>query len=90
VVRITKRHRNYVPLNWLYGYAGYLLDGKDNFFEISHPSLIKYALTLAMGARYNPTQFHKFLAEAARNSGLALRMLWNQWRGRYPAAPANR
>jgi glycosyltransferase involved in cell wall biosynthesis len=90
VIRITREHRGYVPLNWLYGYAGYLLDGKDNFFEISRPSLTKYVLTLAMGARYNPLRFHKFAAEAGANAGLAMRMLWNRWRGHPHELPARR
>jgi glycosyltransferase involved in cell wall biosynthesis len=78
VIQITKKHRRYVPLNWLYGYAGYLLDGKDNFFEISRPSVLKYALTLGMGMWYNPTRFYKFLAEACGSAGLAMRMLWSR------------
>ena len=44
VFQITKKYRNYVPLNWIYGYAGHLLDGKDDFFEPSSPSVKKYAL----------------------------------------------
>jgi hypothetical protein len=40
-----------------------------------------------MGARYNPTRFHKFVGEAGSNAGLAVRMLWNRWRGRPPEAP---
>jgi glycosyltransferase involved in cell wall biosynthesis len=87
VIQITKQHRRYVPLNWLYGYAGFLLDGKDNFFEISRPSLTKYALTLMLGARYNPLRFHRFVAEAGGNAGLAMKMLWNRWRGRPPQLP---
>ena len=78
VIRITGQHRGYVPLNWLYGYAGHLLDGKDNFFEVSQPSIKKYVLTLLLGARHNPLRFHKCLAEAGANVGLAFRMLRNR------------
>jgi len=78
VIRITRQHRRYVPLNWLYGYAGHLLDGKDNFFEVSQPTIKKYVLTLLLGAWHNPLRFHKFLAEAGANVGLAFRMLRNR------------
>ena len=75
VVQITKRHCNYVPLNWLYGYAGYLLDGKDGFFEHSPASLRKFLLTILLGFRYNPTRPHKFLWEGISGLPLALRLL---------------
>jgi hypothetical protein len=75
IVRITRRHRGYVPLNWLYGYAGFLLDGKDNFYEPSLPSVRKYLLTLAMGLRFNPLRPHLFLRECLGHAGLGLRML---------------
>jgi len=90
VIQITRKHRGYVPLNWLYGYAGHLLDGKDGFYEYSAPSLKKYALTLALGARHNPTRLPKFLREATSSVGLAAGMLWKQWSGRYPQAPSHR
>lgn len=75
VVQITRRHRGYVPLNWLYGYAGHLLDGKDGFYEHSPPSVIKYLLTLAMGVWYNPLRPHRFLRECLANAGFGVRML---------------
>ena len=75
IVEITRRHRGYVPLNWLYGYAGFLLDGKDNFYEPSAPSILKYLLTLGMGLWYNPLRPHLFLRECTANAGLGLRML---------------
>jgi glycosyltransferase involved in cell wall biosynthesis len=90
VIQITRRHRGYVPLNWLYGYAGHILDGKDGFFEHSPPSLTKYALTLALGAWHNPLRFHRFLAESTSSMGLAITMLWKQWRGTYHPPAAER
>lgn len=75
VVEITRRHRNYVPLNWLYGYAGHILDGKDGFYEHSPPSLRKYLLTLGMGVWYNPLRPHRFLRECLGNAGFGMRML---------------
>jgi len=75
IVQITSKHRGYVPLNWLYGYAGYLLDGKDDFYEPSLPSLKKYLLTLGMGMWFNPLRPHRFLRECLGSAGLGLRML---------------
>ena len=75
VVRISQRHRGYVPLNWLYGYAGYLLDGKDNFYDPSLPSVKKYLLTLGMGIWFNPLRPHLFLRECLGSAGLGIRML---------------
>ena len=75
VMQITKRHRGYVPLNWLYGLAGHMLDGKDGFYETSPASLKKYLLTLWLGLRYNPTRPHWFLKEYLGGAALALKLL---------------
>jgi len=75
IIEITGRHRGYVPLNWLYGYAGHILDGKDNFYEPSLPSVRKYLFTLALGIWFNPLRPHLFLRECLNNAGLGLRML---------------
>jgi glycosyltransferase involved in cell wall biosynthesis len=73
IVRITRRHCNYVPLNWLYGYAGFKLDGRDGFFEHSPASLKKFLLTLLLGLRYNPTRPHKLLWEGVRGIPLVVK-----------------
>lgn len=75
VFKITRQYRGYVPLNWIYGYAGHLLDGKDDFFEPSGPSLKKYVLAFLLGLRYNPTRPFKFLSECIGGAALAWRML---------------
>jgi glycosyltransferase involved in cell wall biosynthesis len=75
VVRILKKHRGYVPLNWLYGYAAFLRDGKDGFYEFSTPSIATYALTFLMGLRHNPLKLGRFLGECAREAGSAVRFL---------------
>jgi glycosyltransferase involved in cell wall biosynthesis len=75
VFQITRQYRGYVPLNWIYGYAGHLLDGKDDFFEPSAPSLRKYLLAFLLGLRYNPARPLKFLGECFAGAGLAWRML---------------
>ncbi len=75
ICRITVRHRGYVPLNWLYGYAGYLLDGKDTFYELSLPSIRKYLLTLGLGLWFNPLRPHLFLKECVSSAVLGMKML---------------
>lgn len=75
VIQITREHRGYVPLNWLYGLAGHLLDGKDGFYEHSPATVQKYLLTLWLGIKHNPTKPHKFLKESLSQAGLAVKML---------------
>ena len=82
VFEITRRHCGYVPLSWLYGYAGHLLDGKDNFFEPSPPSLRKYLLTIGLGLRHNPGRIPRFLRECWSFSGLGVEMLRGHRTGR--------
>lgn len=79
IALITKRHRGYLPLNYLYGYAGYVLYKEDGFFELSQPSIPKYLLTLGMGIWYNPLKPHRFLGECFGSIGLAYRMLMQKW-----------
>jgi glycosyltransferase involved in cell wall biosynthesis len=75
VVRILKKHRGYVPLNWVYGYAAFLRDGKDGFHEYSKPSLITYLFTLGMGFYFNPFRFYRFTGECLASIGTAANML---------------
>jgi hypothetical protein len=67
VVQILKRHRGYVPLNWVYGYAAFELDGKDGFYEHSQPTLTNSILALRKGMQLNWPQPHKFAVECARS-----------------------
>lgn len=75
VVRILKKHRGYVPLNWVYGYAAFLRDGNDGFYVHSKPSVATYLFAMAMGFYYNPLCYHRFLGECASGLRLATRML---------------
>ncbi len=75
IIEITKLHRGYVPLNYLYGYAGFVLYREDGFYENSPATVAKYLLTLAMGIWFNPLRPGRFLAECFESAGLAYRML---------------
>jgi glycosyltransferase involved in cell wall biosynthesis len=76
VVQILRMHRGYVPVNWTYGYAQFLLDGKDGFYQISAITIPGVALATAMGLWFNRTRPWKFLAECGAHLGIAGRMYW--------------
>lgn len=71
IIRIVKRHYGYVPYSWLFGYACYLVDGKDQVFEQTSSSNWKILVSLALGARYNTRQMRRYFGEWATHVGLA-------------------
>lgn len=62
-IGLLRRHYGYVPFQWVYGYAAYRMDGRDQFFAPMQHSLGKYLASLALGFRYNPTHGLRFLGE---------------------------
>ncbi len=70
IIGIVKRHYGYVPYDWLFGYACYLVDGKDQVFEQTSSSRTKVLVSLALGARHNPLRFAEYLREWLANVGL--------------------
>jgi len=63
VVRILRKHRGYVSLNWVYGYAAFLVDGKDGFYEVPRLTLKGILLAFAMGLWFNRTRPWSFISE---------------------------
>lgn len=63
---VLRKHFGYVPFNWIHAYAGYLLDEKDQFFEVSEGSPRRTALTLYLGIRENSQNPLKFVREFTR------------------------
>ncbi len=57
------RHYGYVGFQWVYGFAGYLIDRRDQFFEPFRPSFVGYALSLVLGLRYNWRQPIRYIRE---------------------------
>lgn len=57
---VVRRHFGYVPMSWLEQYARYLVDRVDQLYENSDPSRRSRAVALALGLRYNPTQWRRF------------------------------
>jgi glycosyltransferase involved in cell wall biosynthesis len=78
VVKILRKHRGYVPVNWTYGYAAFLLDGKDGFYQTSDLTVPGVALATVMGLWFNRTRPWAFIAECATNLGLLGRMYWER------------
>jgi glycosyltransferase involved in cell wall biosynthesis len=60
---LLKRHYGYVPLSWIFGYAAFCSDGRDQFLEPLQPTVQKYLASLPMGLRYNPEHKIRFLRE---------------------------
>ena len=63
---ILRRHFGYVPFRWIYSYACFRADGRDQFFEPLKPSLARYVESLALGLRENPSAMGDYLAEWRR------------------------
>jgi glycosyltransferase involved in cell wall biosynthesis len=77
-IGLLKRHYGYVPLSWVFGYAAYRIDGRDQFFRPLKPSLGKYFASLPLGLRLNAQRRPRFLAEWA---SAPFRGIWRRLRG---------
>jgi hypothetical protein len=49
-----RENRGYVPYQWCYGFADYVVDRKDQFLEPTKPSTLKVLLSLAIALWQNP------------------------------------
>ncbi|HUS05459.1 MAG TPA: glycosyltransferase [Bryobacteraceae bacterium] len=78
IMSAAKAHYGYIPYDWVFGYSCYLVDRKDQFFDQSHPSLMKIALTLLLGTYYNKGKAPRYWREWAMHVGLS-----GQYLGRY-------
>jgi hypothetical protein len=78
-LKLLESHYGYVPFRPVHAYASYLVDGRDQFFEPLRPSILKYALSLPVGLRYNPGRPFRFTREWAGVMSLA--GLTRRWRG---------
>jgi len=62
-IRLLQRHYGYVPFSWVFGYAAWRADGRDQFFEPLQPSLGKYLASLPLGLKLNRARPLRFLGE---------------------------
>jgi len=60
---LLQRHYGYVPFAWAFGYAAFLHDGRDQFFEPVRYSLRNYLASLPAGLRLNPTHRVRFIGD---------------------------
>lgn len=82
-IALLKRHYGYAPFGWVYAYAAFVLDRRDQFFEPLRPSVAKLAAAVALGWRYNPRQPGRVLREAARWVTVeGARRQWKRYWGR--------
>jgi glycosyltransferase involved in cell wall biosynthesis len=58
--RILRRHYGYVPFDWIYAYLCYRADGRDQFFEPLHPSMLRYAQSLPAGLWMNRASMPRY------------------------------
>ncbi|MFN9265572.1 MAG: glycosyltransferase [Acidobacteriota bacterium] len=70
ILSTVKTQFQYAPYEWINGYACYLLDRKDQYFDRSQPSLASYALSLGLGMYHNPGERKRFFAEWRERTGL--------------------
>jgi glycosyltransferase involved in cell wall biosynthesis len=62
-IDLLKRHYGYVPLSWVFGYATWQRDGRDQFFQPLRPTVRNYLASLPVGLRLNSSKRFRFLAE---------------------------
>lgn len=62
-MNLLQRHYGYIPFSWVFGYAAYRQDGRDQFFQPLKPSLRKYLASLPLGLKLNPARQAQFLRE---------------------------
>jgi glycosyltransferase involved in cell wall biosynthesis len=78
ILSTVKTQFHYAPYEWINGYACYLLDRKDQYFDRSKPTVASYALSLALGMYHNPGQRKRFLAEWQEMTGFG-RKFTGRW-----------
>lgn len=62
---VLKKHYDYIPCNWLFGYCHYLLTGKDTVFAAPRPNPLNAGLTLLVGSWYNRRHLLRYWKDMA-------------------------
>lgn len=80
IMQVARTHYGYVPLDWILGYASYLVEPQQGAeFESSRPSRVKSAVAFAAGAWENRRSFKPFWAEWSGYAGLASQEFTGRW-----------
>jgi len=69
IIQVVKAHYGFVPYDWIYGYAAYLVDRKDQIFEQSQPSIAKQLAALVLGFYVNRTHWPRYWREWWTSAG---------------------
>jgi glycosyltransferase involved in cell wall biosynthesis len=72
IIRVVGTHYGYVPYEWIYGYASYLCDKKDQILTTGPPSVYKHLLSFLLGCRYNYRSIAHFCQEWRKDSGIGI------------------
>ena len=59
-IRILRRHYQYVPVHWVYGYLSHLRDRRDQFFQPLRRSAVVYLASLPAGSYYNRGKLRRY------------------------------
>jgi len=70
IIRVVKTHYGYVPYDWLYGYASYLIDRKDEIFEPGRQSPVKHIVALLLGMWHNPGERTRYWTDWSTAVGI--------------------
>jgi len=70
IIRVAKAHFSYVPFDWAFGYASYLLNRNTEFFDRAPATPATYLLSLALGLYYNRWQMRRYGREWAKQLGV--------------------
>jgi hypothetical protein len=62
-IALLRKHYGYVPVQWVYGYASYLLHPGDQFFSPPPDSIKAFAMSLPLGSWINRARPLRYWAE---------------------------
>ena len=68
---VLRKNYGYVPYEWVYGYASFLVDKKDQYFESSARTPLKVLLSLLLGILRNPLRPGRFVRDWVSHRGFA-------------------
>jgi GT2 family glycosyltransferase len=73
VVRVLRNHFGYVPYTWIYGYANWLIERRDQFFTAPRRTKASVALALPLGLSLNARHPLRFLRDWYEHRGRSIR-----------------
>jgi GT2 family glycosyltransferase len=63
VVRVLRRHYDYVPYAWAYAYASWMLDKSDQYFDAPRQTPAAVLFSLGLGLKLNPRHPLQFFGD---------------------------